>query len=101
MTFTPASCSRAIDSLVGAPAKLTRPTPSPTTKSMRSPRSGWSARKFTPKGRSVRSLTERTAARSSSSVIVTAARMPRPPAALVAAVRRAPDTQPMPVWTIG
>ena len=34
-------------------------------------------------------------------VMVTAARMPNPPAALVAAVRRAPDTQPMPVCTIG
>src|SRR5690606_27659095 len=30
-----------------------------------------------------------------------AARMPKPPAALVAAVRRAPETHPMPVCTIG
>ncbi len=33
--------------------------------------------------------------------MVTAARIPNPPAALVAAVRFAPDTHPMPVWTIG
>ena len=35
--------------------------PSPTTNATRSSRSGWSARKFTPKGASVRSLTPRTA----------------------------------------
>ena len=33
--------------------------------------------------------------------MVTAARIPKPPAALVAAVSRAPDTQPMPVCTTG
>ena len=33
--------------------------------------------------------------------MVTAARMPKPPAALVAAVRFAPDTQPIPVCTTG
>ena len=35
------------------------------------------------------------------SVIVADARMPKPPAALVADVSRAPATQPMPVCTIG
>jgi hypothetical protein len=41
------------------------------------------------------------AAVSSGVVIVAAARMPKPPAAEVAAVSRAPDTQPMPVCTMG
>ena len=91
MTSTPASWHRATASLVGAPAKLTSRTPAPTTKATRSARSGWSARKLTPKGRSVRSCTSRTCWRSCSGVIVTAARIPKPPAALVAAVRRAPD----------
>src|SRR5690606_25418452 len=53
------------------------------------------------KGLSVRARTLAMAASSSGRVIVAAARMPRPPASLVAAVRRAPDTQPMPVWTLG
>src|SRR5918994_286196 len=86
MTSTPASCSRATASLVGAPAKLTRRTPPATHRSMRAARSGWSARRFTPNGASVRSLTPAMAATSWSSVIVTAARTPNPPAALVAAV---------------
>ena len=38
---------------------------------------------------------------SASGVIVTAARIPKPPAALVAAVRLAPETQPIPVCTTG
>ena len=49
----------------------------------------------------MRSWTDSTAARICSGVIVTAARMPKPPAALVAAVRLAPETQPIPVCTIG
>ena len=57
-------------------------------------RSGWSARKFTPNGASVRFFTSATAWCSSSTVIVTAARIPNPPAALVAAVRGAPRPSP-------
>ena len=68
---------------------------------MRSSRSGWPARKLAPNGASVRSFTVRTASANWSLVMVIEARMPKPPAALVAAVRLAPDTQPMPVWTIG
>ena len=68
---------------------------------MRSSTSGWSERRFTPNGLSVRlldlvdrlgQLVERHRA---------LARMPRPPAALVADVSRGPATQPMPVCTIG
>ena len=101
MTSPPASCTRAIASFVGAPANEIMRTPSPSTNASRSSRSGWSARKFTPNGASVRSFTVRTASRSSPGVIVTAARIPSPPAALVAAVSEAPDTHPIPVWTIG
>ncbi len=101
ITTPPASWMRAMASLDGAPAKETSRTPSSTTNRRRSSRSGWSARKFTPNGASVRSFTPWTASRSWSGVMVTAARMPNPPAALVAAVRLAPDTQPMPVCTIG
>src|SRR5439155_17138319 len=50
---------------------------------------------------SVRAFTSATAARSSVNVMVPAARMPRAPALLVAATRRCPATQPMPVCTIG
>src|SRR2546425_6809173 len=56
---------------------------------------------FTPKGSSVRSFTSTIAARSSPNVMVPAARMPSPPALLVAATSRGPATQPMPVCTIG
>src|SRR5262245_31570967 len=101
MTSTPASCRRATVSLAGAPAKLTRRTPWATQRSMRSARSGWSGRTLTPNGAPVRSLTRPMAAASSSIVMVTAARMPNPPASLVAAVSEAPETQPMPVWTTG
>ncbi len=101
ITRIPWSWRRAMASSPGAPAKDTSRTPSSATKRMRSSRSGWSARKFTPKGASVLSLTARTARRSWSGSMVTAARMPNPPAALVAAVRLAPDTHPIPVWTIG
>ena len=101
ITTTPASWQRATASFVGAPANDTSRTPSDTTKATRSSRSGWSARKFTPNGASVRSFTPRTAACSCSGVMVTAARIPKPPLALVAAVRLAPDTQPMPVCTTG
>ena len=94
ITSTPASWRRAIESWVGAPAKLTRRTPSRTTNAMRPSRSGWSARKFTPNGRSVRALTSRTAPSNWSAVIVTAAKIPNPPAALVAAVKRGPGHPP-------
>src|SRR3954466_7908369 len=56
---------------------------------------------LTPNGASVRSRTSLTARRSSSSDIVAAARMPRPPAADVAAASWGGATQPMPVCTIG
>ena len=68
---------------------------------MRSTMSGWSARRFTPKGRSVRLRTSLIAARSSSRSITAAARIPNPPALAVAAVSSGPDTHPMPVCTIG
>ena len=41
------------------------------------------------------------ASASSSSVMVAEARMPSPPALEVAATRRGPATQPMPVCTMG
>src|SRR5438309_1026371 len=101
MHSRPPSWIRSMASLVGAPAKLTRGTPRRTARSMRRARSGWSARKLTPNGLDVRALTSRTASSSCSKVMVTAARIPSPPAALVAAVRRGPDTQPIPVCTMG
>jgi hypothetical protein len=101
ITSTPASWRRATVSLVGAPAKLANRTPSRAHSATRSAMSGWSARRFTPNGASVRSFTVWMAVVSSSSVIVTDARIPNPPAALVAAVSDAPDTHPIPVWTIG
>jgi hypothetical protein len=56
---------------------------------------------LTPNGALVLALTDAIAASISGMVMVTEPRMPKPPAALVAAVRRAPETQPMPVWMIG
>src|SRR5262245_38028876 len=101
MTRMPASWRRPIASLVGAPAKLTSRTPSATQRSMRAARSGWSARRLTPNALSVRSLTVAMASAIWAPVMVTAARMPNPPAADVAAVSEAPETQPMPVCTTG
>ncbi len=97
----PASLSRAIVSCDGAWAKLATRTPSRMSSAMRSLMSGWSARRFTPKGFGVRCLTSRIAVCSCGYVIVADAMIPKPPAALVAAVNRAPATHPMPVWMIG
>ena len=71
-------------SRLGAWANDATLTPSRMSRSMRSSMSGWSARRFTPKGLSVRSLTSPMAVRSSGKVMVAEARMPSPPAALVA-----------------
>ena len=98
---TPASLSRATCSGRGAAAKLATGTPSAMISARRSAASGWLGSRLTPNGLSVRDLTFAIAARSSSRVIVADARMPSPPADEVAAVSCAPDTQPMPVCTIG
>ncbi len=59
---TPLSLSRAIVSRDGAWANDATRTPSAMSKSMRSPMSGWSARRFTPKGLpGARCFTSRTA----------------------------------------
>ena len=60
-----------------------------------------SARRFTPNGASVRSLTSTMARSISGSVIVADARMPSPPALAVPLTRLGPETQPIPVCTIG
>ena len=99
--MTPLSFSFAICSRPGASANDATRTRSAINRSTRASASGASARKLTPNGRSVRALTERIAACSSASVIVAEARMPNPPAALVADVSRAPATQPIPVCTTG
>jgi hypothetical protein len=101
MVTTPASFSVFTTCSPGAWAKLATRTPSRMMSAMRCSTSSWSARRFTPKGWSVRDFTSCTAATSWSYVIVADARMPRPPAALVADVNRAPATHPMPVCTIG
>lgn len=96
-TTTPASLSVAISSREGASAKDATRTPSSTMIRTRSRASPASARRFTPNGASVRDLTFRTAARSSSRVIVAEARMPSAPASAVAVTRRGPATHPIPV----
>ncbi len=101
MTTTPWSLRVLTNRSPGAWAKLATLTPSRTMSAMRSSTSGWSERRFTPNGCPVRSLTEVIAALSSGTLMVALARMPSPPASLVAAVRRAPATHPMPVCTIG
>lgn len=100
-TTTPLSLSLAIRSCLGANANEATLTFSRMSKSMRSVASPASARMFTPKGLSVSDLVLATAAMSSSSVIVAEARMPSPPALEVAATRRGPATQPIPVCTTG
>ncbi len=101
ITTTPASFSRAISSGLGANAKDATLTPSRMSNSIRSTASPASARMLMPNGLSVAAFTLVTAVESSSSVMVADARMPRPPALDVAATRRAPATQPMPVCTTG
>src|SRR4029077_3419257 len=76
-------------------------TRSRTSRSTRAAASSASARRVTPKGRSVRVRPSRIAPASWSSVIVADARIPSAPASAVALTRRGPATQPMPVWTIG
>jgi hypothetical protein len=87
--------------LPGACAKLATFTCALISSSTRFITSAWSARRFTPKLRSVLSFTCWMACSSSSKVMVAAAKMPRPPAAEVADVSFAPETQPMPVWMMG
>ncbi len=101
MTTSPASRHRPTSSGLGAWAKLATLTPLSIISATRSPMSATSVRRFTPNGRSVRDLTSATAEVRSWRVMVAEARMPRPPASAVAATRRGPATQPMPVWTIG
>ena len=98
---TPASFSFCSSSFFGASANDATFTPSRIIRSTRSPTSSPSERMLTPNGASVLSLTVRIAVSSSGMLIVLEAMIPSPPAAAVAAVSRAPDTQPMPVWTIG
>ena len=87
--------------LPGACAKLATLTLASMSSSTRFMTSAWSARMLTPKLRSVVSLTSAMASSSSSNVMVAAAKMPSPPADEVADVSCAPETQPMPVWTMG
>jgi hypothetical protein len=97
ITTTPASLSFAIRSGFGASANDATLTPSRISRSMRSSASPASARMLMPNGLSVAALTFVTAVRSSSSVMVADAKMPRPPALAVADTSRAPATQPIPV----
>jgi len=60
-----------------------------------------SALRFTPKGASVRAFTSLMAAAVSSRVMVAEASSPSPPAFAVPTTSDGPDTQPMPVCTIG
>ena len=101
ITTMPASLSFAIRSCLGASANDATFTPSRISRSIRSAASPASARRFTPNGWSVRLLTSLMACSSSSYDIVALARMPRPPAFAVPLTRRGPETQPMPVCTIG
>ena len=101
MTTMSCSLRRAISSGLGASANEATFTPCSMSRSHRAGASAASARRFTPNGASVRSLTSTMACSSSGSVIVADARMPRPPALAVPLTRLGPETQPMPVWTIG
>ena len=98
---TPASRRRCTCSGRGAAAKLATLTPRSTISEIRSAASGWLGSRFTPNGFDVRDATLSIAAPSSSRVMVAEASIPRPPAAAVAAVRRAPETHPIPVCTSG
>jgi hypothetical protein len=101
MQTRPASLSCFISFSLGARAKDATFTPSRTISSARSNTSGASERRFTPNGRSVRSLVSAIARASSARSIVAEAMMPSPPAFAVADTRPALATQPMPVWTMG
>ena len=101
MVKSPASLQRATSAALGAWAKLATRAPVSIMSSIRSCTSATSVRRLTPKGCVVRPRTSAMAAASSSSVMVAEARMPSPPASLVAATRRGPATQPMPVCTRG
>jgi hypothetical protein len=63
--------------------------------------SATSVRRLTPKGAIGAGPHLGDGRRQLGSVMVAEARMPRPPASAVAATRRGPATQPMPVWTMG
>ena len=68
---------------------------------IRASASGALGSRFTPKGASVTARTSSMAVRNSANVMVADARIPNPPARAVAAVSDAPETQPIPVCTIG
>src|SRR3954452_209602 len=95
------SLSMAISSGFGASAKLATLTPWSMSSRHRSTASPASARRLTPNGCGVRSLTSTTAFSSSSIDMVADARIPSPPAFAVPETRRGPETQPMPVCTTG
>ena len=92
IVITPASRSRPISSGRGARANEATGTRSAMISSTRSAASAASARRFTPNGASVRSLTAFIAERSSPPLIVADAITPSPPAREVAAASPAPDT---------
>src|SRR6516225_5832076 len=98
---TPASRSLAMKSCVGACANEATGTRSEMISPTCSAASAASARRFTPNGAPVRSLTFFIALRNSVGLIVAAARMPSPPAAETADVSLGPDTYPIPVATMG
>src|SRR5580700_963695 len=98
---TPASRSLPTNSCVGACANEATGTCSATISLTCSAASAASARRFTPNGAPVRSLTFFIALRNSVGLIVAAARMPSPPAAETADVSLGPDTYPIPVATMG
>src|SRR5690242_5062786 len=98
---TPASRSLAMKARVGACANEATGTRSEMISPTCSAASAASARRFTPKGAPVRSLTFVIALRKSVGLMVAAARMPSPPAAETADVSPGPDTYPIPVATIG
>src|SRR6478752_2567256 len=101
ITTMSCSLSVAISSGFGARANDATFTPYSINSWQRAGASAASARRLTPNGLSVRSLTSMIAFSSSSKVIVALARMPRPPALAVPTTSRGPDTQPMPVCTTG
>ena len=101
MTNRPASLQRVTRAGLGAWAKLATRAPVSIMSSMRSWTSATSVRRLTPNGPFVRLRTSPIAAASSSRLMVAEAKIPRPPASVVAATRRGPATQPMPVWTSG
>ena len=86
-----------------APGRSSPPSPARRSAAgSRSPMSAASARRFTPNGLVVRCFTSRDGASAAGRSPWWRWRgCPSPPAVAVAAVRRAPDTQPMPVCTIG